>query len=265
MGLDREQLRMTFDEDAPLYDRARPPYPPQAVADLTREARLGPGARVLEIGCGTGIFTEALAERGLKVTAVEIGEHMAAAARRRLATYADVEIAVCAFEEYDLPPERFDLVVAATSFHWVDPAVRVEKSADALRPGGALAILQTTDVAGEDGRFVAESQDCYLRYDPDVKLGFRLPTSEELPREMAELDCSPRFAKVALRRYLWKRTYSAAAYRDLLRTYSAVRALGERGERLADCVESLVNARFGGSITKQLLTELRIATTPKDA
>lgn len=256
---------MTFDEDAPLYDRARPPYPPRAVADLIRDARLGLGARVLEIGCGTGILTEALAARGLNVTAVEIGERMAAVARRRLATYPDVEIAVCAFEEFDLPPERFDLVVAATSFHWVDPAVRVEKSADALRPGGALAILQTNDVAGEDGRFVAESQDCYLRYDPDAKPGFRLPTPEELPREMAELDCSPRFARVTLRRYLWERTYFAAAYRDLLRTYSAIRALGEPGERLADCVESLVGARFGGSVTKQFLTELRIATTPEGA
>ena len=56
---DRHQLRATFSEDAELYDRARPEYPAELFADLAdlsdlaAMAVLGPGSRVLEIGCGT--------------------------------------------------------------------------------------------------------------------------------------------------------------------------------------------------------------------
>jgi len=54
---DREQLRATFNEDAARYDRVRPGYPAQLFSDLAMFAGIGPGVRVLEIGCGTGQFT----------------------------------------------------------------------------------------------------------------------------------------------------------------------------------------------------------------
>ena len=53
----RMALRGTFDEAPELYDRVRPGYPEEAVEDLATLARLRPGSRVLEIGCGTGQAT----------------------------------------------------------------------------------------------------------------------------------------------------------------------------------------------------------------
>jgi ubiquinone/menaquinone biosynthesis C-methylase UbiE len=53
----RVHLGRTFDEDAELYDRARPGYPPELFDDLAEVAGTGPGCRVLEVGAGTGKAT----------------------------------------------------------------------------------------------------------------------------------------------------------------------------------------------------------------
>jgi SAM-dependent methyltransferase len=74
----RRRLRAGFDEAAEAYQRTRPVCPPQLFDDLVRLAGLAPGDRVAEIGCGTGQATVPLAERGLAVTAVELGAALAA-------------------------------------------------------------------------------------------------------------------------------------------------------------------------------------------
>ena len=81
----RRCLRAGFDEAAETYQRTRPVCPPQLFDDLVRLAGLAPGDRVADIGCGTGQATVPLAERGMAVTAVELGAGLAAVARRRLA------------------------------------------------------------------------------------------------------------------------------------------------------------------------------------
>jgi protein-L-isoaspartate O-methyltransferase len=58
-----------------------------------------------------------LAEQGCRVVAVELGAGLAAVARRNLAGFPDVEVVTAAFEEWPLPTEPFDLVLAATAFH----------------------------------------------------------------------------------------------------------------------------------------------------
>ena len=84
---DRRRLRTTFEEVPELYDRARPHYPAELFGDLVSFGRLGPGSRVLEIGCGTGQATLPLAERGFEVVCVELGAGLAEVARRKLAGF----------------------------------------------------------------------------------------------------------------------------------------------------------------------------------
>jgi SAM-dependent methyltransferase len=103
---------------------------------------------VLEIGPGTGQATLPLAERGCQIVAVELGADLGAVARRNLARFPQVQIVIAGFEDWPLPAEPFDVVLAATAFYWIDPAVRVSKAADALRPGGMLAIIATHHIAG---------------------------------------------------------------------------------------------------------------------
>ena len=95
-----QRLRTTFEEVPELYDRARPTYPAQLFDDLAAIAELPEAARIVELGCGTGQATIPLAERGYRVTCVELGEQLAGAARRRLAVFPAVKVVNAAFETW---------------------------------------------------------------------------------------------------------------------------------------------------------------------
>ena len=171
-----------------------------------------------------------------------------------------MRVEVAAFEAWPLPPEPFDTVFAATAFHWLDPAVRLAKAADALRPGGALATIATHHVAGGDAAFFEEVQACYERWDAATPPGLRLPTASEVPFDSADLDGSRRFGPATFRRYEWELEYSTAQYLDTLRTYSGHRALAADARRgLLACIADLIEARYGGRVRKRYLNELRVA------
>jgi SAM-dependent methyltransferase len=259
---DRELLRSTFDQAAELYDRVRPGYPAALFDDLAELTGIGPGTRVLEIGPGTGQATLPLARRGFRVVAVELGPDLAAVARRNLAGFPSVEVVTAAFEEWPLPAQPFDLVVAATAFHWIDPTLRVDKVADALRPGGSLATVTTHHIAGGDESFFAEVQDCYERWDPDTPIALSLKAAIDIPSSHYGLDRSNRFGPGTLRRYQWDHPYTTASYRELLLTYSGHRALEPEAQAsLLGCIAQLIDTGYGGQITKRYLTELRVAPT----
>jgi SAM-dependent methyltransferase len=78
-------LAATFDRAVDLYQRVRPEYPSELYDHLIHVTRLSPGARLLEVGCGPGKATLPLAQRGFRITCVEPGAALAAAARLNLA------------------------------------------------------------------------------------------------------------------------------------------------------------------------------------
>jgi SAM-dependent methyltransferase len=252
------ELRRIFDEDARLYDRARPDYPADLFADLVELTGLGPGSRVIEIGPGTGQATRSLADTGAGVTAVELGAELAAVLAENVRG-TDVEVVNSAFEDWT-PPQPVDLVTSFTAWHWVDKATRADRVHAALRPGGRLATVTTAHVRGGTVSFFAQAQECYLRWDPATDPDELLLSPSELPETIDEIDTDTRFAPAVRRRYVRDITYTADDYLAVLRTYSGHRALSpERRTGLLSCLRNLIDDQYGGAITKTYLHELRIA------
>lgn len=259
----RDDLRRTFDEDAERYERARPGYPARLVDDLLELA--GRPEHVLEVGSGTGQLTLPLAERGCHITAIELGPDMAAVARRKLAGFPRVRVEVGAFETAPLSATPVDAVVSATAFHWIDPAVRLGRAADALRAGGALGLITTDHVAGgawtED--FFVEVQDCYLRWDEDTPPGLRLEAAADVPPTAILEPGAPgreRFGPATMRSYEVDIAYTTAQYIDTLLTYSGHRALPPDVQKgLLDCIANLIDKRHGGRVVKRYLNRLYVA------
>src|SRR3954466_778216 len=134
---DQRGLRMTFDSAADLYQQARPEYPEQLYEAMIAAAGLGADDRLLEIGCASGKATLPLARRGFRITCVEPGSALADEARRNLVSFPEVEVVQSTFE--DIKPsehEPFDLVFAATAWHWLDPAVRYPRGRGRPRARG---------------------------------------------------------------------------------------------------------------------------------
>lgn len=131
-----------FDQVAAEYDRHRPTYPEQLIDLASQGAGLGRGDRVLEIGCGTGQLTGSLLARGLRVTAIEPGAQLAGLAQQRLQGTGELELVDARFEDARLPHAHCRAVFSASAIHWVDPDVGWQRAADALVPGGTLALIQ---------------------------------------------------------------------------------------------------------------------------
>jgi SAM-dependent methyltransferase len=254
------EKRTTFNEIPKLYDEVRPRYPDQLFDDLIALADLRSGARILEVGTGTGIATMPLAERGYEIVGVELGSELAAVAERKLAQFANVEIVVADFEDWTLPGEPFDLVMSATAWHWLDPAAAFGKAAAALHRGGCLAIFGYKHIAGGDRTFFEHVQDCYRRFMPDTGPDERLLEPEQYEPDVDELEASGLFQKPQIRTYVTQESYTTDRYLELLSTYSGHRTLGAANRRgLFDCVGRLIDSRFEGHVRKAYMNELIVA------
>jgi SAM-dependent methyltransferase len=127
------EMAESFGSDAERYDRARPSYPDALVERIVAAS---PGREVVDVGCGTGIAARQFQLAGCRVLGVEVDARMAA-----LASQSGLEVDVAAFEGWDPAGRTFDAVIAAQAWHWVDPVVGAAKAAQALRPGGRLAVF----------------------------------------------------------------------------------------------------------------------------
>lgn len=225
---DRTTLRATFDTVPDAYDRVRPSYPEELFDTLIEAAGLAPGDRVLEIGPGPGKATRGLAGRGLRVTGLELGAELAAAARRNLADLDGVEIVDGDFDVWEPPAGvAFDLVAAATAWHWPDPDTKYARAAAMLRPGGHLAFWAALHARGSDpDPFVEELTDVYRA------IGFKRPEHHRggwdgLADNRAEIESSGRFEVTLIRRFTWESVFDADGYIALADTFSSHIAMSD--------------------------------------
>jgi SAM-dependent methyltransferase len=258
---DRERLRETFNRAAGSYQRARPDYPGELFDDLLTVAGLSPGDLLLEIGCATGKATRPLAQRGFRIACIEPGTDLAAAARRNLAGL-DVEISEGHFEDWRSGQAgQFGLVFAATSWDWVDPAVRYALAWRALRPGGHLAFWNATHVFPDGGDpFFEQIQDIYDEIGEGVPGGPVWHRPGELAERTAEVEASGLFDVVYVRHFDWERRYDADGYIELLNTFSGHIAMDDwKRDRLYTEIRLRLNRRPGKTVRRHWGAVLHIA------
>jgi SAM-dependent methyltransferase len=255
----RELLRVTFDSAAGSYHQARPDYPDELFDQLVRLANLRAGDRLLEVGCGTGKATLALAGRGFAITCIELGAGLAAAARRNLAAHPGVRVVHGAFESWQPPAGMpFDLVFAATAWHWIDPAVKYRKAWELLGPGGHLAFWSAAHVIPDGGDpFFAQIQDVYDEIGEGLPGDWAFLRPGELPDEGAEIAASGLFEDVQVRHLDWEISYDADGYIGLLETFSGHIAMqpwqrdrlyGEIRRRLAERPDGRLRRHWGAAL-----------------
>lgn len=158
------------------------------------------------------------------------------------------------FEEWQADGMAFDLVIAATSFHWIDPAVRYCKSAEVLGPCGALAIIHNNHIRQDEG-FFAEVEPLYRQYYGPAK---PLPPAEHTgtPQPEPGEEC---FEPPIRRNHLWSREYDAERYIKLLGTFSDhIRLPAERRDALFAGIRALINDRYGGRVVRHQEATLEI-------
>ncbi|MEX2254287.1 MAG: methyltransferase domain-containing protein [Acidimicrobiia bacterium] len=127
-----------FDSGADAYDRARPSYPPDAVAWLTEHLRLVPGTLCCDLAAGTGKLTTLLVPTGAELIAVEPVEGMWRMLHDACPT---VPLVAGSAETLPLAAATLDAVTVAQAFHWFDTDRAFAELARVLRPGGRVAMI----------------------------------------------------------------------------------------------------------------------------
>lgn len=141
-----------FQGRAALYARHRPGYPEEIIGAL-RENGLPEGARVADLGAGTGISSEYFLRHGCRVKAVEPNEDMRREAEEWLGGRPGFEAVSGTAEETGLPAGEFDLAAAFQAAHWFDFDRALAEMRRLVRPGGLLAMawnLRSKDLTAFD-------------------------------------------------------------------------------------------------------------------
>lgn len=261
---DQHKFGRLFNEVPELYDRVRPGYPDALFAELVAITGLGKSSSVLEVGCGTGQATRSLAGLGCAVTAVEPGADTAALARQRLAGFDNVRIETAAFEEWDDRGRRFDLVLAASAWHWVDPSVGWRRAYEVLRPGGWMALLGNVVVRRPgEAEVYAETIDLHERISPGNPDWGHPPLEDEVRAtnegwgEVA--DPGALFGPTTARWYPMVQWFDGAGFADLLRSMSVYRRLEpDVREPFLDAIAERIRTRMDDRAARRYLSVLRV-------
>jgi SAM-dependent methyltransferase len=291
---ERHLLRKrSFDATARLYGEFRPGYPEQLFDDLVRLSGIPEDGRILEIGPGTGQATLPLARRGFSILGLEMGASMARLCRKNLYAFPDVEILNLAFEDWKptengdctaplvptvprarptqalrgtVPgfpqgsvadaPGAFDMVLAATAFHWIPARVAYPLCAKVLKPHGSLALLWNfADVP--DNKFHNDLRAVYRRIVPRMQLS--APPEQRIERQHKKIVGSGLFGPVTILRYPGQSEYTADRYIGLLKTMSDHAILAPKPRRdLFRAIRELIDDN-GGSFTRPVVAVLFLA------
>jgi 2-polyprenyl-3-methyl-5-hydroxy-6-metoxy-1,4-benzoquinol methylase len=127
----------------PRYDRCRPLYPDALIDEVLDPEPAG--LDVLDVGCGTGIASRAMAERGAEVLGGGSRSTMAEIARSH-----GIDVEISAFEGWDAAGRSFDRVTSARPWHWLDMRVATAKAASLPRPGGRLCLIWSAGFHPDD-------------------------------------------------------------------------------------------------------------------
>lgn len=264
--------RIIFDEIVVSYDKIRWEYPDELYADVIQYTGPGKGKKALEIGAGTGKATAPFLNSGYVVTAVEMGKNMTEFLLVKFKDYKNFNVITSTFEDVSLDDASYDLVYAATSFHWVNAEIGCPKVFRLLKRGGVFALFRINPVSAEGEEIYEEIQKVYEKYyysyyDSNEK-PFKRSKDELLkPSEIYEgfrFESLERygFSDVTMKLYDASRTYSVDEYLELLDTFSDHRSLPvDLRVALYDGIKEII-LRHGGYYKEDYVYQLYMGRKP---
>jgi len=225
-----------FDDIIEKYDKVRPGYPCELFADIFQYVNPSVSKKALEIGAGTGKATPPFLDAGYDVTAVEIGANMAALLQKRFCGN-NFNVITDPFEAANLEENAYDLIYAATAFHWVDAEIGCPKAYRLLKNGGTLALFRCNMLPGNNDVLNSEIQAFYEKHYNSHYKSSQKPVKKSHEEQAQPAEIKQRFGfsdlgiygfkDMSMKFYDTTRTFKADEFITLLETFSDHKQLPE--------------------------------------
>ena len=210
-----EEESKRFDEASEYYDTFRPSYPTQLIDCIVEKTAIPFGARILEIGSGSGKATKLFVKRGFELLCVEPGENLVAVGQKKFKD-SKVKFITTRFENWEYIPEYFDLALSAQAFHWVPKPVGFEKCARALKPNCFLALFWNMYLCGS-GKINEQLSDICKNYNVLPMLSSQ-ECEKRISNNCEEILSSGFFTSPLVYRYPWNHCYNFDQFLGFLMT-----------------------------------------------
>jgi SAM-dependent methyltransferase len=262
--IDASEGRRLFGLNPEGYGDARPPYPEAIYRFLIDQKALVPDTATLEIGAGNGLATRRLIECGANpITVVEPDVRFAPSLRALAATTgAEMPLVQRAFEDAEFPAGAFDLVAAATSFHWLDPDAAPRKIADALKPGGHVALwwnvfqdLDRSDPFHDATRSLLSELAISPSGTPDA-----IPFALDRRARESQFASTGKFDAMKYAETRWTLVLDTARVGRLYEGFSHIQRLPDAQRmRLLEQLMDVAERQFGGRVERNMTSPIYLA------
>lgn len=208
--MDWKKESEVFNQAADYYDKFRPTYPKDIIQSFIDQAKLTRGARLLEVGAGSGKATELFTNKGFEILCIDPGADLVHIGNSRFED-ENFKFVTARFEEYTTVPNFYDAIFSAQAFHWIPQPIGYQKCALALKDRGYLALFWNMYITYDN------DLDNELLAISDTYGGFADFLSEEacekrIASVTAEIEGSGLFLKPKVIRSPWKQKYTADEY-----------------------------------------------------
>jgi ubiquinone/menaquinone biosynthesis C-methylase UbiE len=201
-----------------VYDRGRPYHHPRSLEHIAALVGSERVATAVDVACGTGMSTIALADRADRV----VGFDVSAAMLRVAPTGPNISYAFASAENMPLPDASVDAITCCSGVHWFDQARFYGEMHRVLRPGGWVGLY--------DHYYIGEMVDVpeFKRWTGEVLARYPLPPRNPQVGDPRS-ETPPGFTKLGDEFFADDISMTAAELADYQLTISNFVAAAERG------------------------------------
>ncbi len=256
---DLEQRKHWYSSVAEAYNTTRPLYPDQLISQVREITQLPLGSKILEIGSGTANATRSFAQLGFSMTCLEPNPDFCQLAQANSHSYDNIKIHNLSFEEWQ-SPEKFDAILAASSWHWIPSEVAYPKAIRLLQDQGYLILLWNKELQPQY-KIHQSLAAIYELYAPHL---YRYETKEtqiEILNQLGKMVTnSGLFGGLRSGQVESEVAYTVDHYLMLLSTYSPYLKLAAKTrEALFEDLRGFIQQEWGDSLKLSYISAFHIA------
>lgn len=224
------------------YDQARPAYPDISIKKLTHYLANIQQPTILDVGCGTGIFTRQLAHlfKNANVFGSDINKDMIdRAVRSSIREFPNIGYQYCEAEQLPYDDNQFDLLTVAQAVQWFNRPVFYQEALRLLKSSGALALIENNR-AWQHSDFLNDYEALLEAYSPKYSRHYR---ANNYAAEMTEHG----FEEPEIFEHIWQRPMAKSAFIQMTKSSTKMQSALKKHGKVVEQKLSLLLSKYSDS------------------